>query len=197
MYAREGRPGQKSNPPGRPFRSASRPARVETAISGGIREPMLIPIGRCTRAIFSGGTPSPVSAATCGPAWCGLPMMPIQRALVASASRRMTPSSDRVVGEDHVRAVVEVVGDRGDQREPEGGGSSRARLVRLEQQATEPHVGAIPEQIAGDRRGEDSDQRPFGRDRTTRGGDGIVGYRAGRVIVVVVRVLSHTASLPS
>jgi hypothetical protein len=30
-----------------------------------------------------------------------------------------------VVGEDHVRAVVEVVGDRGEQREPEGGGPGR------------------------------------------------------------------------
>ena len=33
------------------MRSASRPARVDTAISGGIREPMLSPMGRCTRAI--------------------------------------------------------------------------------------------------------------------------------------------------
>jgi hypothetical protein len=102
-----------------------------------------------------------------------------------------------VIGEDHVRAVVEVVGDRGDQREPEGGGAGRARLVRLEQQATEPHVGAVSEQVTGDRRGEDGDQRPFGRNRTARWDDGAVGYRAGRVIVVVVRVLSHTASLPS
>src|SRR5262249_45487593 len=102
-----------------------------------------------------------------------------------------------VVGEDHVRAVVEVVGDRGDQREPEGGGPGRARLVRLEQQATEPQVGAVPEQVTSYRRGQGGDQAPFRRDRTTRGGDRAVGYRAGRVIVVVVHVLSHTASLPS
>ena len=62
---------------------------------GGIREPMFSPIGRCTRAISSAGTPSSVSISTCGPTWCGLPMIPTQRALVASASRSMTPSSGR------------------------------------------------------------------------------------------------------
>src|SRR6516162_5856812 len=102
-----------------------------------------------------------------------------------------------MIGENHVRGVVEVVGDGGEQREPEGGGAGRARLVRFEQQAAEPYVRAVPEQIAGDRRGEDGDQRPLGRGRAGRGGDGAVGHLAGGVFVVVVRVLSHAASLPS
>ena len=38
-------------PPGLPLRSAMRPASVEMAISGGVREPMLTPIGRCTLLI--------------------------------------------------------------------------------------------------------------------------------------------------
>jgi hypothetical protein len=58
---------QNSKPPERPLRSASRPAMVEIAISGGVLEPMLSPIGRCTRAISDAGTPSSVSIGMCGP----------------------------------------------------------------------------------------------------------------------------------
>jgi hypothetical protein len=58
---------QNSKPPERPLRSASRPAMVEIAISGGVLEPMLSPIGRCTRAISAAGTPSSVSIGMCGP----------------------------------------------------------------------------------------------------------------------------------
>ena len=102
-----------------------------------------------------------------------------------------------MVGDDQVRGVVEVVGDGGEQGEPESGGAGRAGLVGLEQQAAESHVRAVPEQVAGDRRGEDRDQRPLARGtgpgpgRSGRRGDGGMSHRAGRVFVVVVRVLSH------
>ena len=65
------------------------------AISAGVFEPMLSPIGRCTRAISSGGTPSSESISTCGPTCHRLPMTPIHRALVASMSRSTSPSSSR------------------------------------------------------------------------------------------------------
>ena len=51
-----------SKPPGRSLRSASRPASADSAISGGVREPMFSPIGRCTRAMSASGTPSAASA---------------------------------------------------------------------------------------------------------------------------------------
>ena len=71
---------QNSKPPGRPLRSAISPAMVASAISAGVREPMFSPIGRCTRAICSSGTPSAASAGMCGAGCRGLPRMPTQRA---------------------------------------------------------------------------------------------------------------------
>ena len=59
-------PGQNEKPPGRPLRSAISPARVAMAISGGVREPMFSPTGRCTRAMSSSGTPRSASAWMCG-----------------------------------------------------------------------------------------------------------------------------------
>src|ERR1700722_2360012 len=100
-----------------------------------------------------------------------------------------------MVGHDHVGRVVEVIGDGGEQGEPEGGGAGRACIIGLEQQPAETHVRAVPQQVAGHRRGEHGDQRPlprYGRGR----GDGGVGYRAGRVFVVVVRVLRHDTKSP-
>src|SRR6185437_16021302 len=56
----------KLKPPGRPLRSAINPASVEIAISDGVLEPILSPIGRCTLATSSGATPSSASAWMCG-----------------------------------------------------------------------------------------------------------------------------------
>jgi signal transduction histidine kinase len=86
---------QNEKPPGRPLRSAIRPARVARAISAGVREPMFSPIGRCTRAICSAGTPRAVSAGMCGAGCLGLPITPTQRAPLASASASIGPSSAR------------------------------------------------------------------------------------------------------
>jgi signal transduction histidine kinase len=89
------RQGQNEKPPGRPLRSAIRPASVASAISAGVREPMFSPTGRCTRAISAAGTPSAVRAGMCGPGWRGFPRMPTQRAGLASASASTAPSSGR------------------------------------------------------------------------------------------------------
>src|SRR5579862_6669643 len=56
-----------------------------------------------------------------------------------------------MIGEDHVDRVVQVFGRDGEEREAEGGGAGRARLVRLEQEAAVPDVGTVSEQVTRDR----------------------------------------------
>ena len=66
-----------------------------------------------------------------------------------------------MVGDDYVCGVVEIVGDGREQGKPERGGTGRPGLVGFEQEPAEPQVRRVSEQVTGDRRGEDRDQRAF------------------------------------
>ena len=153
------------------------------AISGGVLEPMFSPIGLCTLATSSGATPSSARAWMCGGSARGLPMIPTQRADVASASLQHHAEFLAVMIGHHDVGLA--IGDRADARvhvEAVRVGLLGELGVGLDEHGPVAGVGGVPQQVLRDRRREDSDHHPA----IDRGGHGAVRDLAGRVMFMIV-----------
>ncbi len=147
--------GQNSKPAGLPLRSAMSPASVAMAISGGVLEPILTPIGRCTLATSLAGTPSSASAVRCGP-W--MPRIAHDANPARAARQRVTQLHAKLgpvmVGDDDVSAVAGDPVEASASSMPSVSAAFGPLRVRLHQNYPVPRVGAVTEQVAGDGRGE-------------------------------------------